>query len=268
MNSQKSAGINIPFLVLAGVLILAVIIFLGTRVGNADPSGGNTPEGFPMPTPTSIKVSRIIPVTGGNPPESDAKEIFDVDFATIDRELNSAARASVAYNAPREMNLGASETVELLINHSISEKQLVKQLASFEGYAILGEAEITPKMKAEIISHDVDAFSIRPIHDDPLQLVGGSETTRWSWIVTPRKRGEQTLTIVLYRVVKYEDEDYWREVETYRSDVDVKVTFLGQLKALDWKWIIGILVTALLIPGFWRWYDQQKKAGKQDPQKG
>jgi len=263
MNSQKSAGINIPLLVLAGVLILAAVIFLGTWIGNSNSTSGNTPESPPLPVPTSIKVSRFIPVTGGSPTESDAKEIFDVDFATIDRELNSAARASVAYNAPKEMNLGASETVELLINHSISEKQLVKQLASFDGYAILGEAEITPKMKAELISQNEDAFSVRPIHDDPLQLVGGSETTRWSWIVTPRKRGEQTLTIVLYRVVKYEDEDYWREVETYRSDVDVKVTFLGQIQALDWKWIIGILVTALLIPGFWRWYDQRKKQTEQ-----
>jgi hypothetical protein len=28
---------------------------------------------------------------------------------------------------------------------------------------------------------------------------------------------------------------------------------------LDWKWFLGIIVTALLIPLFFRWYDAQRK---------
>jgi hypothetical protein len=192
----------------------------------------------------------MLPMTGG----PTGQDVLD----QIDNILNDSITASVAYSAPTEMSLDGTVTIELLLNPSISEDQLVKEFTEIGGF-VGGQTEITPRMKAEIISSDRDAFSIQPIHADPIQIISGKETTRWSWYVTARKSGQQRLTIVLYRYIKYADEAYWREVETYRSDINVKVTLLHQLKALDWKWIAGIIATALLIPGFWRWYDQRRK---------
>lgn len=58
---------------------------------------------------------------------------------------------------------------------------------------------------------------------------------------------------MLYRYVKYDGEEYWREVETYRSDIAVKVTLLNRLSSFGWYWIAGILGAALLVSAFRRW---------------
>lgn len=47
--------------------------------------------------------------------------------------------------------------------------------------------------------------------------------------------------------------------ETYRAEIAVEVTPMQSLQKLDWKWIFGIVVTLLLVPGFWRWFDQRSR---------
>ena len=114
-------------------------------------------------------------------------------------------------------------------------------------------------MKGTLLSDDAQAFTTQSEQDGPRQLVSGAETTRWAWLVTARKGGMQRLMLILYRLVQYQGQDYWREIESYQADIDVKVTAAQRLGSLDWKWIIGILITALLIPAFWRWLDYRKK---------
>jgi hypothetical protein len=91
------------------------------------------------------------------------------------------------------------------------------------------------------------------------QLISETETTRWSWFVTARKSGQQNLTMVIYRLAKYDGQDYWREVQAYKADINVKVTLGSQLKSLDLKWVTATLITAIIIPAFWRWVDHRKK---------
>jgi len=41
----------------------------------------------------------------------------------------------------------------------------------------------------------------------------------------------------------------------------VRVTLAKRLQQTDWKWLVGIILTALVIPALWRWWDsRQKKA--------
>jgi hypothetical protein len=122
-------------------------------------------------------------------------------------------------------------------------------------------------MKATLLSDDPQAFSIQPVQNDPEQLVSGTETTRWAWEVTARKSGTQRLTLILYRLVQFQGQDYWREVKSYQDDIEVKVTFTKRIGSLDWGWIAGILLTALLIPAFWRWMDQRRKKAASNPKK-
>jgi len=73
------------------------------------------------------------------------------------------------------------------------------------------------------------------------------------------KEGSQKLTLVIYQLVKIGGEEHWPVVETYRADININVTLGQRLMMLDWKWVIGILVTALLIPALWRWIDKRNK---------
>jgi hypothetical protein len=121
--------------------------------------------------------------------------------------------------------------------------------------------EITPQMKAELISADPDALAITPLHDDPIQVISGTQTTKWSWFVTAKKEGTQKLSLVIYRLVKYENKEDWRVVETYKADINIKVTLLNRLRALGWEWIVGPIIALLAIAAFRRWYGQRKPEG-------
>lgn len=224
-------------LVLVAVLVVALMIMTGPIIGDVFSTINNSLSGVGGPS------------TSPN---------LDAQFTEIDEALRQGLEGSLAYNAPESMRLDETVTVELLLNPSLSPEQLGEQITE-GGEVVTATVEVTPRMKAELKAQDQQAFDIQPLHDTPEQLVSGTQTTEWRWWVTAKKGGLQQLTLVVYRLVRFEGQDYWREVETYRSDIEVKVTMLGRLKAWDWKWLLGILLTAILIPAFWRWADKRNK---------
>ena len=223
--------------VLVAVLVVALMIMMGPIIGNVF---------------STINMS----LSGVGGPATSPN--LDSQFAEIDEALRQGLEASLAYNAPESMQLEETVTVELLLNPSLSPEQLGKQITE-SGEVVTGTIEVTPQMKAELKAQDQEAFDIQPLHDDPVQLVSSAQTTQWHWWVTAKKGGLQHLTLVVYRLIKFEGQDYWREVETYRATIDVRVTLGQRLLQLDWKWILGILLSAIFIPAFWRWADKRNK---------
>ena len=183
-------------------------------------------------------------------------------LAQIDRILSQSMKSSFAYNSPSSMKLDETATIELLLNPSVTTEQLGSQITE-SGTVNTGTLDITPRMKAELIAQDPEAFLIRSIPEDPIQLISGTDTTKWEWLVTARKGGTQTLTLIIYLLIQYQGQDYWREVETYKANINVDVTIAQRLGSLDWKWILGILLTAIAIPAFWRLVDQRRKKTEQ-----
>ena len=218
------------------ILLLVILVFLLISCGSAA-----TPESTSVPAATAIVTPSV-----------------EHQLAQIDDILRQSISASIAYNKPESMRLGDTTTIELLLNPSLSPEALSTQVTE-SGQVTSASVQITPRMKATLLSDDAQAFTIQSEQDNPEQLVSGTETTRWAWLVTARKGGTQKLTLILYRLVQFQGQDYWREIESYQADIDVKVTVAQRLGSLDWKWIVGILITALLIPAFWRWLDYRKK---------
>ncbi|MEW5940934.1 MAG: hypothetical protein AB1750_14790, partial [Chloroflexota bacterium] len=172
-------------------------------------------------------------------------------LAAVDEILNQTLSGSLAYNAPESMQLGETLVIELLLNPSLSEEEWGEQIEE-SGAVVTGTVQITPLTKAELKAQE-EAFDILPLNDTPEQPISATESTRWQWQVIAKKEGTQRLTLVVYMLVKYNDQDYWREVETYRNDILVNVTFAQRLRAFDWKWLVGLLVTSGLVPFAWRW---------------
>jgi len=186
---------------------------------------------------------------------------LDEQMAQIDSVLRQTLSASIAYNKPESMNLDQTVTIELLLNPSLSPEALSTQVTE-TGQVASTSIQITPRMKALLVANDSTTFVIQPIHDNPEQLVSSTDTTRWAWLVTAKEGGTQRLTLVIYRLVKYEGQDYWREVEAYKADIDVKVTFIQRMQAFDWKWIAGIVITLMGIPALWRYIDSRNMKRK------
>ena len=243
-------------------LFLTLLLTACGAAATALPPETATPQIIAAQTPASTQASvptvdpNSVPQTGGGS-DSLLKE-----FEAIDKSLSESMKSSIAYNAPTSMNLDDSTTIELLLNPSQSPEDLGKQVTE-PGQVQTATIDITPYMKAELISVDKDAFTIQQLHDSPIQPIGSKTVTKWEWAVDAKKAGQQKLTLVISRLVRAQGEDHWTIIQTYKSDVEVKVTIAQMLGSLDWKWILGILVTALIIPGFWRWNDQRLKQREQ-----
>ncbi len=177
------------------------------------------------------------------------------DIGTL---LKKALTGRIAYNAPAEMQLEQSQDIQLLLSPIASEAELKQKIEEI-GQIVAAEIEITPLMKAELKSDDPQAFTIQAFHDAPEQVVLSNGPTEWRWSLTAKKSGDQTVTLSLYRQVDYNGKPYWSMIETYKNSIHITVTPGQWFQNFDWKWLIGILLTAILIPAMWRIIDRNSK---------
>lgn len=202
---------------------------------------------------------------GLEPPATEAPTAISTqssgaDLNSIDSILNQAMAASIAFSAPQTMKLDETAVIELIIDASTSEEEIIQKIES-EGKIQTGTLFVTPLTKVMLIAQDKQAFEIQPLHDSEIQPVAVHEgPTNWQWQITAQKGGAQVLTLVVYRLIQFQGNEYWRQVEAYRSDINVEVNFNQRVLALDWKWLGGLLITSIIVPLFIRWLDKRKPA--------
>lgn len=182
-------------------------------------------------------------------------------FTSIDNILQNSVTGHIAYNAPTALQLDQTVDIQLLLSPSASADDLKKQIVE-AGQVTAAELQITPLMKAELISDDPQAFGIHAFQDKQEQVILSDSPTQWRWSITADKPGDQVLVLTLFRQIQYNGQTYWRMVETYKNTIHVTVSPKQQLLQFDWKWLAGILLTAILIPAFWRLIDRGKKRKK------
>ena len=176
----------------------------------------------------------------------------------IDEFLSQSVQSSLAYNVPGRMALNETVTLELLMNPSLSPTQLAGQVGE-PGQVVTAGIEITPLMKADLIPRDREALTVQPLHADSVQPISALDTTRWAWLVTGKKSGSQRVLLVVYRLVKFEGKEYWREVESYRAEINVEVTLGQWLGITGWKWLAALTLVALSLLVFRRRYARTER---------
>ena len=182
-------------------------------------------------------------------------------LASIDSVLQNAVMGRIAYNAPSTMQLDHSLEIQLLLSPSAGPDELKNQIVE-TGQVTEAEVLVSPLMQAELLADDPAAFVIQPFLASPEQVVLADNPTEWRWSVTAKKAGSQVLTLLLKRQVLYNGEYTWRLVQTYKNTILISVSAGQQLQKFDWKWLAGILLTAILIPALWRIIDQRNKKKK------
>ncbi len=205
-------------------------------------------------------------------------------LSEIDKQFETAIKANIAFNKPTQMKRDETTNVELILSPSWSEADLATRIVKRGGFVTstaepgklvapdgqtvtveTSEVEITPRMKAVLISVDPDAFILEKVHDSAEQIISSVDPTIWRWAVTAKKEGTQTLEMVIYRLIKYEGKEYWHEVQTYKTNIVVEVTPLQKIETWDWKWIASALLIPLVVAA-WGWLrNKKKKAGKDKP---
>ncbi len=212
----------------------------------------------------------------------------DEQFAQVEAELKRSMTGSFSYMAPATMKLDDTFIIQLLINPSLSPDELATKIVESSGLAtstmepgelvtndgaavnvISDRIEITPRMKAALMLEDLQAFDVQRLNDDDIQFVSATTPTEWQWAIKARKVGDQRIIILISRLVKIDGVESWRPVETYKADINVKVTALQRVSSLDWRWILTPIIGAALTwwaAWFWRRYDERKKKNSADPE--
>jgi hypothetical protein len=222
-------------------LLIAVILCLaGLAVTGCN---ANTPEVVPTAS---------LPAAGGG-------DGLDVAMlGEVDKQLAEAQSANIAFNdAPEAMNLEQTAILTLLLSPTLTEDELKQQITA-DGVITTDSILVTPFMRADLLSDEPGAFNIVGLPQTPEQLVSTLEPTQWVWGITPLKEGKHTLRLTISRMVVFQGEQTWRPIKTYTKTMDVNVTFQQRLARIDWKWIVGLLFTAVL-PIIWRYQDKRKK---------
>ena len=247
-ETKKKQG-NFLWVVMAG-LILLILLFVPIEFLFPAQSYPPTSTSTPPLSPTANLEATA---------QSDGDLTFAQQLALIDEALRQALTASIAYNAPQAMKLDETITIELLLNPSVAPADLGSQLTE-PGQVVTAIIEVTPRMKAELISQEGSVFIIQPLHDSPEQFISSSESTLWNWDVTAKEGGTHRLTLILYRLLTVDGKENWRQIETYRSDIVVSVTLGQRLAMLDWKWAAGFLLTLVgSVIGILSWLSNRNK---------
>jgi hypothetical protein len=226
-------------------ILISLVILLA--MGACGPVATATPvvtETQPAPTATS----------GGLPTEQPATEVATSSSAytdlwsLIDNSLRQNTPASIAYNAPVTMGLNNTADITLLLNPSVSPADLSEvlstQIAGTGNVVTSAKIAITPFMRAELYSDDPNAIVVQSLTEAE-QIISNTDTTKWEWTITAKSVGEQSLTLVLNRLVQVGDQQSWREIETYKSTILVSVTFVQWIFTPQGEWTIGTAIAIL-----------------------
>jgi len=204
-------------------------------------------------------------------------------FSEIDRQFTDLTSGNIAFNRPEKLQREETTVIELILSPSLSESALSTQVVERGGLAtstaepntLIGasgepntietsQVEITPRMKAVLKSQNPEAFTVTEMHDNAEQVVSFAETTAWRWSVTAKKEGAQTLELVIYQLVKFDEKEFWHEVETYKAEIAVEVTPLQQLQTWDWQWIASAILIPLIV-ALWGWWRNRNKKNEPVP---
>lgn len=264
------------------ILLFGVLAFFQTAcefdiqalLGSSDVTPTQGPRtSTPNPISPTLSTTPTFPSTISPQITPNPTQILGEAFEALDSQFRNLPEGNIAFNKPGSMKKDSTTVIELVLSFSDTQENLATQiiergdlatstaepgvLIDSSGEVVSVETssvEITPRMKAVLISRAPDAFVISEMHDSAEQVVLPDNMTAWRWSITAKKEGSQTLELILYQLIKYDGKEFWHEVETYKADIVVEVTLAGQIKAIDWKWLAG----AILIPltgvawGWWR----------------
>ncbi len=152
------------------------------------------------------------------------------------------ALASIAFNAPQEMNLDETTGIELLLSLTEPIERLQMQLKE-AGKPQGARIRAATQMEATLRPARKDVFEVVPVFPDK-QTLRPDVPTRWAWKVTPLEGGRQELLLAVGAPI-----ESWAPMTmtTYTHSIAVNVTpwkHVTRFGKNNWQW----LWTALLIP--------------------
>ncbi|HAA31048.1 MAG TPA: hypothetical protein DCE56_29250 [Cyanobacteria bacterium UBA8553] len=211
------------------------------------PAGtSSTPADTPLPTPTllpKINIDKIV---------QDAIDQLSV--------------GKILFNVPEEMQVGETERIEVRIAKTVT-KDFDNKLKG-KGKPVLENIKFGTVTEVKL---EGNSFEIKGISTG-LQVVGGEDYTEWSWDVTPKKSGEQTLSLIVSVRIKVPQLEI-DSVRNYPVDIKkikVKVNPIYSIKDLlinNWSDLFPLIFGSGSIAGIIGWIIAKRKKFKKSNSK-
>lgn len=187
--------------------------------------------------------------------EREAARALPPDFQVIDELIRALPVGIIAFSHPREMVVGESRDVDLLLSVTEAANELKTRLH--------GEAQDTAQLKAsrpmraEIKS---DKFTITSLSPEE-QLVGASASTEWRWEIKATTAGDHSLQLGLSATVTVDGQEKPKSIRTFDRVIKVRAKAVDRISnflAKNWQWLAASLVIPL---GLWAWYRRRRTTG-------
>jgi hypothetical protein len=155
---------------------------------------------------------------GASVPEARAAARCSTEVEVSDEEIEKAVKKSeeglyeVIPQIPKDIRLGESEQAGLLVSPVTKEK--FQQITQTHGAidevskSTLGCVVLTDRMKAELLTLDLDALKVDRLHHDDILELSSHRETRWSWDIRGRQAGNPKLWLDLSYEISREGQEF------------------------------------------------------------
>lgn len=195
------------------------------------------PEAAVAPTPLPPATANGHEVAASPAPSAPSSSEI---FAEVDRMLDDLPEGNIAFNAPTEMNLKKTATIQLILSMQKSIEELKASLEA-EGEKQGAAIKVSRLMEARLTGAD---FQITTIGDEE-QAVSFASPTEWKWDVKPKSEGPHKLHLTLSIVL---DDKSRRVFRTFDKTIMVEVPpsqKVGDFVTNNWQWLWTVIVVPL-----------------------
>jgi hypothetical protein len=204
----------------------------------------------PSDTPAGAKLPPETPTPTSSPKLNIDKIVQDT--------LDQLSVGKILFNVPEEMKVGETERIEV---------RIAKAVTNNFDYKLQGRGKpVIENIKFGTITEvklEGNSFDIKGISTGS-QIVGAKEYTEWSWNVTPKESGEQTLSLIVSVKIKIPQleidsvKNYPIEVKKIKVEVN-PVYSAKDLLINKWSDIFPIIFGSGSIAGVVGWIIAKRK---------
>jgi hypothetical protein len=180
-------------------------------------------------------------------------------FAAVQRAVDELLEGHVAFNAPENMQIGRTQTIQVMLGVGASVADLLSQITS-EGNKETASLKVAAKMTATLTGGG--AFDISPTGPQ-MQFVTLTNVTPWAFDVTPKQSGVHELTLALDAIITVEEKEGPNRVNTLTRKIVVEVGwpqtpaewFEASKKWFEnasWLWLTILLPVGGFMMAHWR----------------
>jgi hypothetical protein len=250
-------------LLLVGVLaagsILALVTLLASFSQRASPDSANKvqasiPASEPAPEDTRVHHHRRADA---------AAAAADGGLGAVDQALADLVDANIAFNVPDHAAINKTLIIEAKLSTRLDQDQL-KKLIDEAGPSEGATIKIADRMAATLSGGS--AFDISPPGPQE-QWISKSDTTAWTWEITPKSAGAQILILSFDAILTINGKDDRRTINTFKKTISVDVSKAESLE--DWLEAIkkygediSWIWATILIPvggAVWAWFRRKRQ---------